>query len=66
MTDANKRAIKRTAITVLIIIALFYTISMFPFLGGYLILAFFITTIIGVIYLFFITMENYKDLDKLK
>lgn len=66
MTDANKRAMKKTALTVAVIIALIIIVSIFPFLAGYLVLGFFISVIVGIIYLMFAMWEDQKEWNKRK
>ena len=64
MTDANKRAMKKTAITVAIIALLIGFCFIWPPFAGYLILGFCISVVVVMIYAIFEMWEDQKEWNK--
>ena len=64
MTAANLRALKKTAITVLLLIAFIIACSFWPFLAGYAVLAIVVSAIAGVIFMTFAMYEETKEWKK--
>ena len=64
MTAANLRALKKTAITVLLLIAFIIACSFWPFLAGYAVFAIILSAIAGVIFIAFAMYEETKEWKK--
>ena len=64
MTTANQRALKKTAITVLFLIAFIIACSFWPFLAGYAVLAVILSAIVGLIFMSFAMYEETKEWKK--
>lgn len=64
MTTANQRALKKTLITVLILIAFVTACVFWPFLAGYAVLAIVVSAIAGLIFIAFAMYEETKEWKK--
>jgi hypothetical protein len=60
MTEVTKRALFKTALTVGIIVILFAISTVWPSIFGYAAIAFIASVFIGIIYMFFYTIEDTK------
>jgi hypothetical protein len=61
MNDTTRRALKKTAITLVALIVVFISTYNFPVLGGYLVFASMITFVVGLIFLMFLVYEQDKN-----
>jgi capsular polysaccharide biosynthesis protein len=60
MTEVTKRAMFKTTITIVIIAIIFAISTVWPSILGYVAITFIASVFIGVIYMFFHTIEDVK------